>query len=208
MRYDSLSEYDPVGHLEIFKYFPNGDYEKVFDDHNIIVSGMGLGLSYLFSLSGPATITEFQIDRFQLGVSGSTESSSLNTLYGPLSSAAEYGGDAGQIYTVSAYHALNTTNVQGPEWFGYIPDYKVSRVGENSVRYTITVDRESGNNLSRDGAEANLNEIGLFMKNPLGNKFPGTTGGEDSSVLVAYRHFSDIRKTNEFSLVFRWTITF
>jgi len=196
-----IEDLDVKGHLQITKVFTNGRQEIVFDDHNIIVSGMGLGLSYLFSLSGSQDILDYQIDRFQVGVSGSpaAEVSSTYELVGPLSST-EYGDNA-LLYVVEGYHARDSQYYQGPESYGYIPPHKVSKVGERSVRYTITLDKDSCNSLNRDGTDMALNEIGLFMKNPLGSKL-----ALDNSVLVAYRYFSGIEKTEDFSLVFRWTI--
>jgi hypothetical protein len=47
-----------------------------------------------------------------------------------------------------------------------------------------------------------LTEVGLFMKNPTGN------ANTNQSILVAYRNFSEIYKTNDFSLIFRWTLNF
>ena len=40
------------------------------------------------------------------------------------------------------------------------------------------------------------------MKNPMGAAI------QNESILVAYRNFSDIYKTNDFSLIFRWTLNF
>ena len=79
-----------------------------------------------------------------------------------------------------------------------ITDYQIDR----SARYTIFIDEDSCNNLTRVSDEVNLNEIALFVKNPTGD-----TVNEISS-MAAYRYFSNIRKTNQFGLVFRWTITF
>ena len=57
--------YDINGHLQIAKVFKDGTEEIVFDDHNIIVSGMSVGLSYLFTLSGSNKVYDYQFDRFQ-----------------------------------------------------------------------------------------------------------------------------------------------
>lgn len=192
------------GHLTISKLYPTGNEDVVFDDHNIIVSGMGFGLAYLFSLLGSQTITDYQIDRFQLGVSGSTaaEVSSTFQLSSPLSSISEYVGNSGDLYVFSAIQLKNGVNVTSPTpYFSKIPFSKVTRINESSVRYTIVVDQESCNNLTRLGQSAPLNEIGLFMKNPKGVS-------PEASVLVAYRKFSNIIKTSDFALVFRWTISF
>jgi len=195
------------GHLQIAKVFPDGAEEIIFDDHNIIVSGMGVGLAHLFSLSGPGNILEYQIDRFQIGIGGSQgrEVASTNELALPLSSLEEYGENA-LLYVLNGYHAYQVDNISaGQEWFGYIPQHKVSRVGDSSVRYTIVIDRDCANDLTTSrGAESPINEVGLFMKNPMGDK----SGGQniDTSILVAYRYFSGIVKTSDFALVFRWTI--
>lgn len=202
-----LEDLQVDGHLQIIKVFDDGKQEVVFDDHNIIVSGMGVGLAYLFSLSGPGNILEYQIDRFQIGVSGgpSLEVSSTYSLSGQLSSLQEY-GDNSLLYVLEGYHAYSPSNLRPgiPEYFGYIPQHKVSRVGDSSVRYTITLDKDTASNLSvTRGTEVAINEIGLFMKNPLGVI---SGNGLDTSILVAYRYFNGIVKTDDFALVFKWTI--
>ena len=40
------------GHLSIVRRWNDGQEEVLLDDSNIIVSGMGVGLSYLFTASG------------------------------------------------------------------------------------------------------------------------------------------------------------
>lgn len=193
------------GHLEITKVTKDGS-EVIFDDKNVIVSGFGWGLSYLFSKLGSQRIEDYQIDRVQLGVSGNSgaQVSSTFQLSGPLSSLSEYtgGGSDSNLYVFSAAQWKNGTQVTSPTpWFAAIPYAKVTRIGETSVRYTIFLDEDSCNNLTRNGQDANLNEIGLFMKNPLG-------GSPEASILVAYKYFTNIRKTSDFGLIFRWTITF
>lgn len=202
-----IEELDIKGHLQISKKSDDGSEEILFDDHNIIVSGMGLGLSYLFSQTGSDSILDFQIDKFQVGVDGSEakEIRATNRLGSPLSSITEYGDNA-LLYVVSAYHQLTSDTNIGPEVFGYIPTHKVSRVGERSVRYTITLDKQACNLLERGGQRAYLDEIGLFMKNPSGVVISDVDNQYDQSVLVAYRYFSPIEKTEDFSLIFRWTI--
>ena len=69
-----LEEVDITGHLTIIKKYNDGQEEVVFDDHNIIVSGMGVGLSLMFTGSGSNTILDYQIDRYQLGVSANPNS--------------------------------------------------------------------------------------------------------------------------------------
>ena len=49
----------PTGHLEVWKIFEDGEEELHFEEKNVITSGMGVGLSYLFAGSGGSQISEF-----------------------------------------------------------------------------------------------------------------------------------------------------
>ena len=189
-----------TGHLTIVRQWNDGEEEVLLDDSNIIVSGMGVGLSYLFTGSGSDSIIDYQIERFQVGVSGPPAGgvvSSIFELSGPLGD--EY-GDGSNLFT-SEETQITGASLTPNRTFARIPANKITRIGESSVRYTIVLDEEACNDLTRDGQDASLNEIGMFMKNPTGYS-------DDRSLLVCYRTFSDIRKTNDFSLIFRWTLNF
>ena len=191
------------GHLQITKKYLDGTEDIVFDDHNIIVSGMGVGLSLLFSMLGSNSITDYQMDRFQVGVSGHTaiETSATYQLSGELSSISEYGGNNIGLLVASATPIKDGITTTIGEWFGLIPFHNVTRIDTRSVRYTIILDEDTCNDLQRGGVDVNLNEIGLFMKNPVGL-------ASDNPLLVAYRVFSNIHKTSDFTLIFRWTLRF
>jgi len=189
------------GHLTIIRKWKDGQEEVLLDDSNIIVSGMGVGLSYLFTGSGSDSVLDYQIDRFQVGVSGPPTggvTSSIYELSGQLTNT-EYG--AGSNLFISVNGQLTNGSLTTDRAFALIPKNKITRIGDSSVRYTLVLDEEACNDLTRDGNDANINEVGMFMKNPTGN----TT---DRSILVCYRTFSNIRKTNDFSLIFRWTLNF
>lgn len=188
------------GHLTVHKIV-NGQEELVYDEDNVIVSGFGWALAHLYGQVGSEAITDFQIDRFKLGVSGSTELqvSTTTDLSGPLSSQTSYIGTGdSSLDVVSGYKWQNDVATTNGEWFAKIPYSKITKIDDRTVRYTILVDEDSCNDLPND---ANLNEIGLFIKNPKAS----TT---ETSVLAAYRYFSNIRKTSDFAIVFRWTISF
>ena len=192
------------GHLTIHKV-QDGREELVYDEDNVIVSGFGWALAHLYGKVGSNTITDYQIDRFKLGVSGSLglQVNSTTDVSGSLSSASEYNsiGDS-NLAMVSGYRWENDTSINEANWYAKIPFSKVTKIDKRTVRYTIFVDEDSCNNLSRPGvAESYLNEIGLFVKNP-------KASSPETSVLAAYRYFSNIRKTSDFGLVFRWTISF
>jgi hypothetical protein len=199
-----IEELGVRGYLQIAKVYKDKPEEIVFDDHNVIVSGMGVGLSHFFTGSGADTIVDYQCDRFQVGVSGNdTAGSAIYQLSGPLSGISEY-GVATNFAIVSGYQIENgVISPTKDNVFGFTPFKNVTRVNDTSVRYTIILDEDSANysNYLRGTAGLSLTEIGLFMKNPRGL-------AEDASILVAYRKFTQILKTSDFSLVFRWTINF
>jgi hypothetical protein len=188
------------GHLTIIKQYTDGQEEVVFDDHNVIVSGMGVGLTYMFTGSGSNSVLDYQIDRFQVGVSGPPTGGSTSAIY-QLSGAiseAEYGAGS-NLFIAERSQITNTTVTTLAA--ALIPANKKTRIGDSSVRYTLVIDEEACNGITRVGPGGALNEVGLLMKNPTGN----TT---DRPILVAYRTFSDIIKTSDFSLIFRWTLNF
>ena len=188
------------GHLTIIKKFNDGQEEIVFDDHNIIVSGMGVGLTYMFTGSGSNSVLDYQIDRFQVGVSGPPTGGEVSSIY-QLSGAAtlaEYGAGSNLFIAVKD-QMTNTTLTSNAA--ALVPANKITKIADASVRYTLVVDEEACNNITRDSNDMNINEVGLLMKNPTGNT-------ADQPLLVAYRTFSNIRKTNDFSLIFRWTLNF
>lgn len=198
------------GHLEIYKVYDNGQEEQVFDEANTITSGMGVGLGLLYAGSGATDITNFQIRYFQLGTEGDTvlntygvDQVSLVSALGQVAGASDYQSDVeSNIPLVSnnlmAWDGTSLGNSQGDDnwFFGDIPDNGIKRADLNSVTYILYVDKNSCNNLGEP-----LNEVGLFMKNPLGTD-------PMVSNLVAYRPFTNILKTDDFALVFKWTLNF
>ena len=190
-----------TGHLNIVRRWNDGQEEVLLDDSNIIVSGMGVGLSYLFTGSGSDSILDYQIDRFQVGVSGPPDGGVTSAIYelsGQLTES-EYG--AGSNLFIQVTDQLTNGSITSNRAFARIPKNKITRIGDSSVRYTLVLDEEACNDLSRASADLNINEVGMFMKNPTGNT-------DDQSILVCYRTFSNIRKTSDFSLIFRWTLNF
>jgi len=199
---------DPSGHLEIYKVYEDGTEECVFDDHNVITSGMGVGLGLLYAGSGAADITNFQIRYFQIGVSGESKVSnygvsetSLVSALGQVNSTTDYNtlGDSSlplDIHRLMNWNGASLLNSEGDNtWvFGVISDNSIKRVDLNSVTYILYVDRNTCNSLT-------VNEVGLFMENPLGTS-------PKRSQLVAYRPFVNIAKTDDFALVFKWTLNF
>lgn len=71
---------------------------------------------------------------------------------------------------------------------------KLTKFFMDSFEVEIILDEKSGNGKT-------ISEIGLFVKNPKGFK-------EDTPLLMAYRSFAGVPKTEEFSLVVHWVIGF
>jgi hypothetical protein len=187
------SKLTPTGHLTILKIYKDGTEETVWDEHNVITSGMGVALSHLFSASGASYIQGYQIGEFQVGVSGDVNN------YGPeifaLSSAltdADY-GDGGAV--VTSRSAIENGVLGVAKDFVSIRYSNIHRLSKTAVRFTLVLDDQTAN------IQDELTEVGLFMNNPQG-LVPA------APILVAYRPFAGIKKTDAFSLVFLWTIQF
>lgn len=189
----------PTGHLEVWKIFEDGEEELHFEEKNVITSGMGVGLSYLFAGSGGSQISEFQILNFQLGVGGNTNNYGVSSqgLTTPLT-AAQYSEDAttGSEVLIESLTPLVNDTAQVAQAFVRIPFSNIQRVTPTSVRFNLVIDSNTANDLANG-----VNEAGLYMRNPTG-------ASAHSPILVAYRPFTGLTKTSTFSLLLKWTLTF
>ena len=59
-----LDSFDPKGHIEIFKIYPNGRRELFYSDHNEITVGMGITLASLYSAPKTDPLDDYQISHF------------------------------------------------------------------------------------------------------------------------------------------------
>ena len=180
------------GYLTIKKSTFDGE-EVLYSDYNTIVSGMGLGMAELFSSEND--IDKFLTQNFQLGVSGTSSLEDISTqeLGKALSSLEEYGyNDETLKYILKNQYKYS--KVFPDTVFGVIPLSNIFAISDGVIRHKIVIDNEDANDIS-------INEIGLFMKNPL-----ATT--PDTAVLVAYKTFPTITKTEDYSIIFEWDIDF
>jgi hypothetical protein len=197
------STLNPTGHLEIWKVDQEGNKELYWSDHNVITSGMGVGLAHFHSGFGSPSILDYQIRYFQVGnpVNSTEYDSSQNDLESPLAKK-DYGkitatspveiewADVDELYLRKKANQVTTTK----QAFAKIRHSNTHRVNKNAVRFTIPLNERNCNG-------KDLSEIGMFMKNILNDD-------EDTPSLVAYRQFPKIKKTEFFTLVFLWTIQF
>jgi hypothetical protein len=194
------------GHLEVWKHFPSGDKELHYEEDNVICSGMGATLAEMMDAPLDTPVDNFQIAYFQLGTSGSSEQQvSSTSQLSSILSQEDYGTG---FLDISVHDMLSNGAVTAEKPFGVIPANYIKRVSPRRVMYQIVVDERSCNvgegeitNLA--GGARQLNEIGLWSKNPYHSSY-----STDTSMLCAYRYFKPIYKTDSFILVFRWTIEF
>lgn len=193
-----MEKLQPKGHLEILKIYDDGSEEVHFEESNMIVSGMGVGLSHLFAGSGGSKVSDYQIMNFQLGVGGDPDDYGVTTfkLVTPCTSS-QYLSPGGEAFIENFEPIQNGVVVAATETFIRFPFNNIQKVDKNTVRFNLIVDKFSLNGLANP-----INEIGLFMRNPRGVRtFP-------KPILVAYRPFTSLTKTSTFSLLFKWTINF
>jgi hypothetical protein len=186
--------YSPTGELEVWKYYADGRKELHFSDTNQIVSGMGVALAHLFAGSGSDKAYDYQIRWFQVGTNGSTPGIGTYQLTSALSSVGLY-GSTGEIQ-VSTLNQIVNGSIINNKIFVKIPDNNIQRVSKNAVRFTLFLGPGNAN-----GLPDYLDEIGIFVHNIRKLSTP-------APILVAYKYFSQIEKTADFALVFKWTITF
>jgi hypothetical protein len=106
---------------------------------------MGVGLSYLFTGSGSDSVLDYQIDRFQVGASGPPEggvTSAINELSGQISES-DYG--AGSNLFIKVNDQIVGDSLISNRAFALIPNNKITRIGDSSVRYTLVLDEEACN---------------------------------------------------------------
>lgn len=183
-----------TGYLEVIKIYPDGTEEIHWADKNVITSGMGIGLGYLFSNVAAGSVTDFQIRYFQLGVCGTTNYGTSTYQLGSAVPVTYLSSSPDLIYNSHSQYKNGTAVTNQP--FIYISPANVYKASPTAVRYHLIIPQNCLNEVNTP-----LNEAGLFMKNP----FQQAT---ELSPLVAYKYFSSIFKTSDFALLFRWTISF
>jgi len=184
----------PKGNLEIWKLYEDGTEELHFCEHNVITSGMGIGLAYLFTGSGAGNLSNFQVLNFQIGSGGTTTDYGVSTyeLKTPVS-RADYLTTGSELLVEDLY-TIKGTSLAASSTLVRIPFSNIQKVTDSSVRFNLVID-------SYSLLDKEINEVGLFMRNPRGNP-------QTNPMLVAYRPFTSLTKTSTFTLILKWTISF
>ena len=189
-----MDKIQPTGNLEIWKIYDDGTEELHFEEHNVITSGMGIGLAHLFSGSGAGNLYDYQILNFQIGTAGSLTDYGTSTfeLNAPLL-VADYLTAGSQLFLENMY-TIKGENYATSSTLVRIPYSNIQKVSRTAVRFNLVIDQHSL-------VDKTINEVGLFMRNPRGIIPP-------TPILVAYRPFTSLTKTSTFSLILKWTISF
>jgi len=260
------------GEIEIVKIYDDGREEVHYKDSNVIVSGLGVGLSRLFSGEGSDKVEDYLLSHYQLGVSGSSDLQ-VTTTYALGSSLPLYDyTDLDIPSLVVTENQIKNDYIFSNQAFGRT---NLPVFDGNSIRFNIIIDKLLANNLKSNRKDLYLNEVGLYMADPLGGTvrttnmqyYDGVTtkdakhdheykvdeGGNGtaylrcapenkhvchqhkikswvveeaeseiapkhihhipiitdrikSPILVAYRSFSNLYKSDDFAISIRWTI--
>jgi len=189
----------PRGHLEVWKHFPDGTKELHFSDDNVICSGMGATLAEMMDAAPATPVFQFQIPYFKVGTSGHSDLqvSTTGDVSGALTETM-YGADGNLDLSE---HSLWRNGVEETDnMFGVIPTSYIKRVSDTKCMYQIVLDEQTAN-VGDETVPRYLDEIGLYSRNPYNLS-------TEASLLVAYRYFKSVYKTDAFILVFRWIIEF
>jgi len=210
-------------HITICKVYSDGTQEIVLDKANLITAGMGSSFLDIQMGGGSVYPYDYCPYYFQLGTNtiDYDPDSTTSSYFYQLSTPLEWNsyGEHTDLQIVERYRGFNASShdieVRTPvyeellltssllssctfsgtdEYFSLILAGHVSKFFMDSFESTIVLDEKTANGQA-------ITEIGLFAKNPKGLY-------KDSPLLMAYRSFAEVQKTEEFSLVIHWTIGF
>tara|TARA_R110001583_G_scaffold9651_6_gene45496 strand:+ start:1481 stop:2104 length:624 start_codon:yes stop_codon:yes gene_type:complete len=198
-----------TGHLEVYKVYSNGTEELHYSEHNVITSGMGVNLAHAFAADADSNVENFQANWMQIGTGASTvairaqDNVQVSGRADLLSSipASQYGDENTIGLAVSSMKYATSAGTAVSKDFVKIPTAFIHRVSERKVMWRLILN-DSAANIYDDSVHGGaLCEVAIFANNPR---------EVDPPILhmIAYRAFSNIIKTNEFTLDFRWTIEF
>tara|TARA_R110002051_G_scaffold1143_8_gene5829 strand:+ start:20570 stop:21304 length:735 start_codon:yes stop_codon:yes gene_type:complete len=211
------------GHVTICKIYKDGTQEIVLDEDNLTTNGLSYSLAEISMGAGSEYAEDFPPAYFQVGTDtiGYNTSLAISSHFYQLSAPFDWTdyGDETTLEVVKRYRGVLASctdiNVSPPscsallltssllsstlysgvdEYFAVIPPEYISKIFMDSFEVEFTLDENSGNGKA-------ITEVGLFSKNPKGLS-------QDSPLLIAYRKFTAITKTSDFSLVIRWSVGF
>jgi hypothetical protein len=194
-----------AGRLIVYKE-QNGNVEKLHEFNNILTFGFSVNMANFFTSDGRSQIENIIPQYCQLGtgvvnyLADTTEGN--NQFYNleiPLT-RTQYGRNLrrkvlskSQITNVTNFDSLDrSTYTESTGLFLQIPKSAITIKRNSGANIRIVLDKYTANGNT-------LREIGLFTGGL-------SLDGSNKLLLSCYKQFSPIAKTNEFSLIFDWTI--
>ena len=199
------------GHVTVCKVYKDGTQETVVDESNMITAGLYSAFLDVLHQAGSKYAEDYRPRYYQFGtgtqsIPGDSTSSIFFGLASPLSWQL-YGDDTDlkvekryrvfPVYNGSelqfedpTFSAISYSGVD--EYFAEIGGEYSTRIYYDSFEAILTLDNNTGNGRT-------ISEAGLFAKNPRGY-------AQDSPTLMAYKSFTGIPKTSDFSIIIRWNI--
>jgi hypothetical protein len=199
------------GHVTVCKVYKDGTEEIVVDESNMITAGLHDAFLDILHQAGSPFAEDYRPRYYQFGTGTNTlPSDDTSSIFFGLSSPltwSEYGSDSDmklqERYRVFPVSGSSQVQFEDPtfsaisysgtdEYFAEVGGEYSTRIFYDSFEAILTLDTNSGNGET-------ISEAGLFAKNPKGY-------AQDSPYLMAYKSFSGISKTSDFSLIIRWNI--
>ena len=215
MKFDEMNSVK--GFLEIYRVYKDGKEELAYSENNVITSGMGLTLAHAFAADQAADVSSFQANWMQVGTGASSTAIKDNPTVQVSSRAdclsslpMDKYGDAntiGLVVSAMTYHTSAGTTIpttpgaDGGQAFAKVPPAFVHRVSDRKVMWRLILNDSAANQEHSTVHGGALNEVAIFANNPTQSQPPVL-------YMIAYRAFSNITKTSDFTLDFRWTIEF
>ena len=198
------------GHLTIIKRDVQTKEETIwFDDHNIIVSGMGYTITEAFTKDCAADIDcageikgvsersgcstdAYKINHFQLGTSGSVSREVVTTFsLGNALKESDYGVEPSLLEFHKGNVCSEGTPVVSQSFVGIL---NKTYYPPNAILHYVILDETACNDIT-------LNEIALFSQNP-------SNTDALNHHMVSYRAFKPLLKDKAYELIIRWVIYF
>ena len=207
------------GHITVCKVYKNGTSETVLDRSNMITAGLGSSFLDIQQQEGSTYPPDYRPYYFQMGTdvigvdSDLSPSSFFYQVCAPFN-WSDYGSNS-DLIVEKKYRGFNASTEDSrtytellmtsallssvifsgsDEYFASITPGQTTKWFMDSFESEIVLDEHSGN-------DKTISEVGLFAKNPKGLK-------GDAPLLMAYKSFTGIPKTAEFSIVIHWVIGF
>ena len=201
------------GRIIITKLYSDGNKEVVLDDNNILTVGFGKTITDILTTSSSEHVDNYRIGYFQAGKGGKSSQPTTQfgnkflTLASPLTKE-DYGKHSNlDIEKLRAVVAVDeyVSSLELSNRFdalATLPTSQITKREQDSVYHRIVIDRKTANG-------QDLQEFGMFIKNPDGASSVDNIANFDKPILAAYKELvSPIKKESNFEIIIEWIFSF